>query len=67
MFYASESEHFCMQTTWANAHPLGQIAHPLQAFCPNVLIHYFRYATTVKDSLVTYSAKLFHHHRHKPS
>ena len=32
---------FYMWTRWAKTHPLGQIAHPLQAFRPNGLIDYF--------------------------
>ena len=34
---------FYMQTRWVKTHPLGQIAHPLQAFRPNGLIDYCRY------------------------
>ena len=54
-----------MQTS-ANAHPLGQIVHTLQAFCPNGLIHYFLYAVTGRCSLLTSNRlKLFRRHRYE--
>jgi len=37
---SSQSNFLHVNYRWANTHPLGQIAHPVQPFRPNGLINY---------------------------